>query len=541
MEKSHVGTAHHLRINRCLSLFSLLVLALSAVSILTVASNANATPQSPPPQVSLVADPMAVGYEGTSTLSWFTTYAESCTAHGAWSGTKPTAGTEAIGPLTKTRKFALKCTGPGGIVKRWIKVVVGSPTAAPTLSLTADSQLVDSTTPITLTWNATNATSCQAGGAWSQEKGLTGSETIGPLDQTRTFNLKCDGPGGSVKRWLTINVTGASTPSPAPTAFLTADPETVDYLGSSTMTWGTTDTTACTASGDWGGDKPTNGTEVMQHLAETGTYNLECDGPGGDVISSVTIAVNPPPPPAPTVSLAAEPLSVDYDGSTTLTWTSTAADECVASGNWKGIKATSGTKIKKSLTDTSTFTLTCNGTGGSASQSVTVTVGAAPLPAVSLRADPTTVGVNGYSTLTWSSTSAASCLAGNAWAGEKPTSGSEDVGPLAQTSTFTLTCTGPGGSANRPVTVTVEDTSFSAELSWIAPTVNEDGSPASITAFNIYAGTSHTSLFKVATVPAAQTTFTVNGLQTGTTYFAVTAVSDTAESAFSNIESKTTF
>jgi hypothetical protein len=90
------------------------------------------------------------------------------------------------------------------------------------------------------------------------------------------------------------------------------------------------------------------------------------------------------------------------------------------------------------------------------------------------------------------------------------------------------------------VTVTVQAQTGTADLSWTPPTTNEDGSPVTLTEFNIYAGTSPTSLLKIATVPATQTTFTVNGLSAGTTYFAVTAVSDT-ESAFSNIESKTIF
>jgi hypothetical protein len=520
-----------------------LMLMLSTAPMLAAAGSATAgatVPQDPPPEISLAADPMAVGYEGTTKLIWSVTHANSCTARGAWSGAKLDAGTETVGPLTKSRTFALKCTGPGGVVKRWIRVAVGSPVAPPTLSLTADA--LDSTAPITLSWSSTNATSCVAGGAWSQEKATSGTETVGPLNQTSTFNLKCGGPGGSVKRWITVEVADAPTPSPVPTASLAADPEIVDYLGSSTLTWVSTDTTGCTASGDWSGDKPTSGSEIVQRLAETTTYTLECDGPGGNVDSSKTVTVRPPPLPTPTVSLSADPLSVDYDGSTILTWSSIDVDQCVASGAWSGTKATSGTKNKKSLTTTSTFALTCTGPGGSASQSVTVVVGAAPLPTVSLTADPKTVAVNGYSTLNWSSMSASSCQAGNAWSGTKPTSGSEDVGPLAQTSTFTLTCSGPGGSTNRPATVTVAAPNGTADLSWVAPTTNEDGSPLTLASFNVYRGTSPNNLQKIGSVDAGQTTFTVTGLGAGTHYFAVTAVSITgAESTLSNVESKTMF
>jgi fibronectin type 3 domain-containing protein len=90
--------------------------------------------------------------------------------------------------------------------------------------------------------------------------------------------------------------------------------------------------------------------------------------------------------------------------------------------------------------------------------------------------------------------------------------------------------------------VTVQAANGTADLSWIAPTTNEDGSPLALASFNVYRGTSPSNLQKVASVGASQNTFTATGLAAGTYYFAVTAVSDIgAESAFSNIESKTIF
>ncbi len=58
--------------------------------------------------------------------------------------------------------------------------------------------------------------------------------------------------------------------------------------------------------------------------------------------------------------------------------------------------------------------------------------------------------------------------------------------------------------------------------------------------FRIYVGTSPGDLQYLRTVGALDLTSTIDGLVPGTYFFAVTAVSDTgAESAFSNIESKT--
>jgi serine protease len=78
---------------------------------------------------------------------------------------------------------------------------------------------------------------------------------------------------------------------------------------------------------------------------------------------------------APTETLSASPTSIMAGQSATLTWSSTDATSCTASGSWTGSKATSGSASTGALSATSTFTLVCNGLGGtSAPSSATVTV-----------------------------------------------------------------------------------------------------------------------------------------------------------------------
>ena len=88
-----------------------------------------------------------------------------------------------------------------------------------------------------------------------------------------------------------------------------------------------------------------------------------------------SVTVNPDPL-LPTVSLTASPMTADYNGSTTLQWSSTDATSC--SSNFSGNTGTSGSKQLSGLTSTQTYTLTCAGNGGSTSKSVTVTVKAKP-------------------------------------------------------------------------------------------------------------------------------------------------------------------
>ena len=85
----------------------------------------------------------------------------------------------------------------------------------------------------------------------------------------------------------------------------------------------------------------------------------------------------PPPGSPPTVSLGAAPNTVAPAGSTLLTWSSSNASSCSATGAWSGGKATSGSQTINSIMAASIYTLSCTGSGGSTTRSATVTVGAA--------------------------------------------------------------------------------------------------------------------------------------------------------------------
>ena len=95
-----------------------------------------------------------------------------------------------------------------------------------------------------------------------------------------------------------------------------------------------------------------------------------CGGGGG---GSSEPTPTPPPAPRPTVNLSAEPLSVLTGNETTLSWTSTNATTCSASGSWSGQKATSGSEsVTINTTGNNQFSLSCSGPGGSGSASVNV-------------------------------------------------------------------------------------------------------------------------------------------------------------------------
>jgi hypothetical protein len=81
-------------------------------------------------------------------------------------------------------------------------------------------------------------------------------------------------------------------PPPRPTATLRANPTTIDYKDSSTLTWGSTNATACVASGGWSGSRSLRGDTDTGPLASTTTYYLQCSHPQGGNSRRVSATVN---------------------------------------------------------------------------------------------------------------------------------------------------------------------------------------------------------------------------------------------------------
>lgn len=115
----------------------------------------------------------------------------------------------------------------------------------------------------------------------------------------------------------------------------------------------------------------------------------------------------------------------------------------------------------------------CGGAGGGAGRGAN---GGISTPTVSLTAAPITPITLGQSLmLTWSSTNATSCTASSSptesdWAGAKATSGSQAATPgVTGTETYTLTCSGAGGTVPASVSVTVNSSSAGPTIGSIFP------------------------------------------------------------------------
>jgi len=247
---------------------------------------------------------------------------------------------------------------------------------APTVILTAIPTSVTQGASSTLTWVTTNAIQCTASDGWSGAKATTSTQSVVPT-ATTTYTLACSGAGGTTTKSVTVGVATTSAPvTPLPTVDLIVASTTLTQGASTTLSWTSTNAASCITSAGWTGARATTGVESIKPLATT-TYTLACGNVTGTTTDSVTVNVVIPGPialPLPTVNLTADPLSVTVGGTSTLSWNTTNAAYCVASGagDWLGAKTTtSGTSIVTAST-TTTYSLACGNATGTSTKNVEV-------------------------------------------------------------------------------------------------------------------------------------------------------------------------
>jgi hypothetical protein len=277
---------------------------------------------------------------------------------------------------------------------------------------------------------------------------------------------------------------------PVPTVAISVAPTTIDLGQSATVTWSSTNSTTCTATGGWNGVQLGSGSvKVTPTAAGSFDYTLLCmdtstvTGTSTSATKTATLIVITPP--APTVTVTVTPSTITLGKSATLTWSSTFATSCTADSAWSGAQATSGSlAVTPTTAGGFAYSLTCTGFGGAGNGAAALVVSPAQpppanAPTVTVTIAPGTITVGQSATLTWSSTNATSCTADSAWTGAQATSGTLSVSPSSAGGyAYSLTCTGTGGTGNGAVGLSV--TPAPPPQSDI-PTVTISISPSTIT------------------------------------------------------------
>jgi hypothetical protein len=352
-----------------------------------------------------------------------------------------------------------------------------------TISSPTDGQTVNET-PITVTGTVTNGaavtvngiTAMVGGGAFTAEVSLAeGANAIAAAAVDQYNQTAAAGVTVSlVYLPPTVNISANPTSSVLPRQ-------------PSTLSWTSTDAQTATIEPEVGPVAP-NGSVIVKP-AQTTTYTITVTGPGGTAADTVTVDVIPS---TLAVNLTAEPSSIPVGTSATLTWTSTDAQTANIEPG-VGPVAPNGSVVVTPL-DTITYTISATGLDGTVVDSTTVAV-IHPAPTVTISAAPESIKVGQAVTLSWTSANADTCEIDQG-VGPVELNGMAAVTPM-ETTVFTITATGPGGTASANVTVDV-DNPFAINII----------SPTDLSAFNrpdvpVY-GT-------VTNVWGSETAVTVNG------------------------------
>ncbi len=376
-------------------------------------------------QVSFVTPSLTLEQTGSDRILgqyyqlWWQTYADSCVASGGapadgWGSTAFITSTiqSAFSPRVTTPgtyTYTLTCSSGDISLNQSVTVTFENNAPYVTASL-APTTVTYSDSPadyVTLNWNS-NMSSC----LFDSDQNLVfaasdplriafqaqGVATAGPsAPGTYTVSVTCALPGDNPTFVSSTPITLTVLPPPAPTETLQISPSTVAAGQPFTVTWTSMNTNFCSGAGGipmtgWdtgGGFRPPAGTFAYTPNAPsqlgTFTFTLTCESLAPQVVGPTSVQAQLTVVSAGTpltASLQVDQKSVSAGSTFILTWTSTGASDCTASGggangmSWSGSIGTSGTLSQTaSVAGSFTYTIVCNnGAQSTIPQSVTVVV-----------------------------------------------------------------------------------------------------------------------------------------------------------------------
>ncbi len=342
------------------------------------------TSTTPPPYCSVTADTNPISYGNTTTLRWFSFYADSSLyINNIGYVTSNTFGSSVVGPLTST-SFNGSAIGPGGTTPCDFTLTVappatctfdGSPVAhggsvtayesssvpdgqtcanvsetrtctngtlsgtytnascnvAPSCSVSVSPDSLTQGQSSTLTWSSSNATSC-TGNNFSTGGATSGDTSVNP-SQTTTYTASCTGDGGTTQCTGTGagGIGGALSVSCTPSYTCTGpDSQTITY----------TDDQCATSSIDT--------CESPENFCSAG--------------SASCLTLNP------TGWISASPRLVISGAKSQITWSTSDTVSCSVTGNGDTWTGTSGSQESRPITFLATYTLACDDNDADATQ-----------------------------------------------------------------------------------------------------------------------------------------------------------------------------
>jgi RHS repeat-associated protein len=176
----------------------------------TTTQSVNVSVNIPVPSVNISADPENILMGESSTLTWNSTYADTCVIEPDI-GSVGVSGSVQVSPTDATT-YTITAIGPGGTATADVFIAVTDPHAPPTVTMSPASAAISQGGSITLTWNSQRAQSVFIDNGVGSVP-VSGSATVSP-EHTTIYTITVTGATGSSSAQAKIHVTGNPAPLP---------------------------------------------------------------------------------------------------------------------------------------------------------------------------------------------------------------------------------------------------------------------------------------------------------------------------------------
>ncbi len=291
------------------------------------------------PSCSITATPGSITSAQSVSLVWHSNYATSASLSNV--GSVSTNGSQSVYP-SQTTTYVLTVYGQGGTSNCQTTVYVSQ--QAPSCTIYASTTNLNSGSPVTLTWNSSNASSASLSNIGSVS--TNGSRTVYP-NGTMTYTLTVYGYNGQSAN---CQATVYTSNQGAPSCWITLSPYS-SYNNQSTLSWGSTNATSATISPNIG-SVSTSGSRTVYPSSGT-VYSMTVYGYNGQSANCQTV-VNQQPV---SCTISASPASI-RDGETSyLSWTSVGANSAYLSDGLGSVSANGSLGVRPNTSRTYTLTV----------------------------------------------------------------------------------------------------------------------------------------------------------------------------------------
>lgn len=167
----------------------------------SISTGSFTTPASCAPTATLSANPTTIDQGQSSTLTWGSVNATSCTAAGGFSTGGATSGSASTGALSSTSVYQVTCDGLGGTSAPAFATVT---VLVPSVSIGASPDRVLSGATTTVSWDAENVNSCSItrnGSTWRSLTADANRDVVGSAIDTITtqtiYRITCANNAGA--------------------------------------------------------------------------------------------------------------------------------------------------------------------------------------------------------------------------------------------------------------------------------------------------------------------------------------------------------